>query len=212
MRTYLALGDSMSIDDYTGIVGGGSVQQFFRTLGDNWRLDDQTFDGCRMSDVPTSGHGDLVTLTVGGNDLLCEAERYLKQGLGDFALKHAALLARLRDANPKATVIVGDVYAPAVSLGEVQACRLAEANAIIRENCGRIGAQLAPIYDAFLGRESTLLCLGIEPTLSGARVIAKLFERAFREANAAKVQHRLWFDRSAIAKSTIVRGIAPRRT
>jgi lysophospholipase L1-like esterase len=188
MRTYLALGDSMSIDDYTGIVGGGAVQQFFRTLGDNWTLDDQTFDGCRMSDVPTSGHGDLVTLTVGGNDLLCEAEKYLRQGLRDYALKHAALLTRLREANPKAIIIVGDVYAPALPLGEAQACRLAEANSLIRDNCVRIGAQLAPIHDAFLGRESTLLCLGIEPTLSGAREIAKLFEKAFREANAAKAQ------------------------
>lgn len=33
-RVYLALGHSMSIDDYTGVAGGGAVSQFFRTLGD----------------------------------------------------------------------------------------------------------------------------------------------------------------------------------
>ena len=41
-RTYLALGDSMSIDDYTGVAGGGAVNQFYRRLGDGWTLDDRT--------------------------------------------------------------------------------------------------------------------------------------------------------------------------
>ena len=51
-KTYLALGDSMSIDFYTGQPGGGAVTQFYKRLcerpGDCWRLDDRTADGHRM--------------------------------------------------------------------------------------------------------------------------------------------------------------------
>ena len=75
-KTYLALGDSMSIDDYTGVRGGGAVNQFFRTLGNEWSLDDRTFDGCQMVGVPRNGRGDLITLTIGGNDLLWNRETY----------------------------------------------------------------------------------------------------------------------------------------
>ena len=75
-KRFLALGDSMSIDDYTGVQGGGAVNQFFRTLGKNWTLDDRTFDGCLMAEVPQNGRGDLITLTIGGNDLLCNREKY----------------------------------------------------------------------------------------------------------------------------------------
>ena len=39
LRTYLALGDSMSIDLYTGVKGGGAVSQFHRWLGTTWTLD-----------------------------------------------------------------------------------------------------------------------------------------------------------------------------
>ncbi|MFZ5831668.1 MAG: hypothetical protein ACOY3P_16400 [Planctomycetota bacterium] len=42
--TYLALGDSMSIDQYTGVRGGGAVSQFHKWLGDRWLLDDRSVD------------------------------------------------------------------------------------------------------------------------------------------------------------------------
>jgi hypothetical protein len=43
MRTYLALGDSISIDDYTGVPGGGAPSQLARKLG--VELVDLTRDG-----------------------------------------------------------------------------------------------------------------------------------------------------------------------
>jgi hypothetical protein len=43
MRVYLALGDSISIDDYTGVRGGGAVSQLARKLGVD--LVDLTRDG-----------------------------------------------------------------------------------------------------------------------------------------------------------------------
>ncbi|HEY1603170.1 MAG TPA: hypothetical protein VGG64_26435 [Pirellulales bacterium] len=84
-RTYLALGDSMSIDRYTGVTGGGAVSQFHDWLGPNWRLDDRAADMSCIQNVPTSGKGELITLTIGGNNLLADQERYLEEGLNSFA-------------------------------------------------------------------------------------------------------------------------------
>ena len=182
-KTYLALGDSMSIDDYTGVKGGGAVSQFFRTLGKHWSLDDRTFDGCLMAGVPRNGYGDLITLTIGGNDLLLNREKYLREGIDDFQREHAALLAGIRQANPHATLIVGDIYEPAILLCDVELDGLAAANTAIRENCDHVHAIMAPIHDTFQGHSGAYLCLGIEPTFQGATAIARLFETAFRDQN-----------------------------
>ncbi len=177
-RTYLALGDSMSIDDYTGVEGGGAVHTFCKTLGAGWVVDDRTFDGCRIAGVPVNGHGDLITLTVGGNDLVRNRERYLREGVADFAAEHLELLERIRQANPRAVFIVGDIYAPASPLSDVEAAGLAAANAAIAANCQEVGAILAPIGSSFAGNEASFLCLEIEPTLQGAQLISRLFARA----------------------------------
>lgn len=73
MRTYLALGDSISIDDYTGVPGGGAPSQLARKLG--VELIDLTCDGntthgvlADLTQAPRAA--DVVTLTAGGNDLL----------------------------------------------------------------------------------------------------------------------------------------------
>ncbi|MCU0722464.1 MAG: hypothetical protein MUC63_02410, partial [Planctomycetes bacterium] len=87
-RTYLALGDSMSIDEYTGIPQGGAVSQFKAFLGTGWRLASHAFDGCTIRQVPRHHSGDVITLTIGGNDLLQDSERWLADGLGDFEEAH----------------------------------------------------------------------------------------------------------------------------
>jgi lysophospholipase L1-like esterase len=73
MGTYLALGDSISIDDYTGVPGGGAASQLARKLG--LELVDLTRDGnttqgvlAELARAPASA--DVVTLTASGNDLL----------------------------------------------------------------------------------------------------------------------------------------------
>jgi lysophospholipase L1-like esterase len=72
MAVYLALGDSISIDDYTGVRGGGASSQLARKLG----LDfvDLTSDGNTtqgvLTDLARAPAADVVTLTAGGNDLL----------------------------------------------------------------------------------------------------------------------------------------------
>lgn len=180
LRTYLALGDSMSIDAYTGIAGGGAVSQFFRQLGDGWSLDDRTFDGCEMAGVPRDGRGNLITLTIGGNDLIVNKDEYLNLGLARFTDEHLELLSQLRQLNPDSMIIVGDVYTPAGTLTPAEKQGLATANAAIRENCDRIHGAFAPIHDTFQGHEADYLCMGIEPTLAGATAIAGLFWRAYQ--------------------------------
>ncbi len=181
-RTYLALGDSMSIDDYTGVAGGGAARQFHAVLGEAWILDDRTFDGCRIEGVPRGGRGDIITLTIGGNDLMWDRDKYLREGLAEFAAAHRKLLMGVRQANPDAIFIVGDIYAPAAPLSPAEAQGLATANAAIHENCGDVGAIVARINEAFRDREDSFLCLRIEPTFEGAKAIAALFADAYRKA------------------------------
>jgi lysophospholipase L1-like esterase len=73
MGIYRALGDSISIDDYTGVHGGGAPSQLARKLG--VELVDLTRDGnttqgvlADLARAPASA--DVITLTAGGNDLL----------------------------------------------------------------------------------------------------------------------------------------------
>src|SRR5262245_66278461 len=73
MTVYLALGDSISIDDYTGVRGGGAPSQLARKLGVD--LVDLTRDGNTTQGVLADlarapAAADVVTLTAGGNDLL----------------------------------------------------------------------------------------------------------------------------------------------
>jgi hypothetical protein len=73
MSIYLALGDSISIDDYPGVRGGGAASQLARKLG--FDLLDLTRDGNTthgvLADLDRApGAAQVVTLTAGGNDLL----------------------------------------------------------------------------------------------------------------------------------------------
>lgn len=181
-RTYLALGDSMSIDLYTGVRGGGAVSQFCNWLGPSWSLDDRTVDMCRMRYVPASAKGNLITMTIGGNDLLADQARYLKEGVDSFAQEHLELLRTIRTTNPNAFIIVGNVYAPQMLLPDHLLEALQEANAAIASNAEAVSAYLADIHQAFCGHEKEYLCYDIEPSLKGATVIAGLFKNALAKA------------------------------
>ena len=179
-RTYLALGDSMSIDQYTGVKGGGAVSQFYRMLGDSWKLDDRSSDMNRMRYVPTDAHGDVITVTIGGNDLIADLQRYLDEGPESFAQEHLALLQSIRQTNPGAIFIVGNVYAPQSPLPELMLRSLDAANDAIADNIQAAGALLADIRGSFQGNEREYLCYDIEPSHKGATVIASLFYDAYR--------------------------------
>jgi lysophospholipase L1-like esterase len=126
--------------------------------------------------------GDLITLTIGGNDLLADQNRYLSEGLGSFDEEHRRLLSALRESNPNSLVIVGNIYAPQFELPGSLMAKLDEANDIIAENVKRVDARLADIRGTFRGHEDVYLCYEIEPSLQGATVIAGLFRDAARKA------------------------------
>jgi lysophospholipase L1-like esterase len=188
-KTYLALGDSMSIDNYAGVDGGGAVAQFHKRLvqrGDaTWTLDDRTFDGCTIGRVPETSpllNVALITMTIGGNDLLQNMDRDLREYVPKFERAYRDLLGGIRKRHPKATVIVGNIYHPQADLPPNLEEALRRVNLFIAETIQQNGFRLADIFGAFRGHEQEYLCLGIEPTLKGATMIADLFERAFQHA------------------------------
>jgi hypothetical protein len=177
-KTYLALGDSMSIDLYTDVIGGGAAAQFHRALGPGQTLDNQTEDGCTIEAVPRDRTGNVVTLTIGGNNLLVFQRKWLSEGLGDFARAHLELLSDVRKRNPDSVFIVGNVYSPQYGLDIQREALLDEANWIIRRNAEEVGARLADIRERFRGHERELVHRLIEPNLAGATAIAELFQQA----------------------------------
>jgi lysophospholipase L1-like esterase len=107
MAVYLALGDSISIDDYTGVRGGGATSQLARMLGID--LVDLTRDGnttqgvlADLARAPAAAN--VVTLTAGGNDLLLHhLPRAILRRLHQIAEPIQALGAR---------VVVNTIYDP----------------------------------------------------------------------------------------------------
>jgi lysophospholipase L1-like esterase len=104
---YLALGDSISVDDYTGVRGGGAASQLASKLGLD--LVDLTRDGNTthgvLADVARApAAADVVTLTAGGNDLLGgDLPRAILRRLHQIAQRIQPLDAR---------VVISTIYDP----------------------------------------------------------------------------------------------------
>jgi len=114
MALYLALGDSISIDDYTGVRGGGAASQLARKLG--VELVDSTRDGntthgviADLARAPAAA--DAVTLTAGGNDLLLgHLPRTILRRLHHIAVRIQPLGAR---------VVTNTIYDPSDGDNEI---------------------------------------------------------------------------------------------
>src|SRR5215210_1200984 len=182
---YLALGDSISIDDYTGVAGGGAPSQLGRRLGAD--LVDLTRDGNTthgtLADLALAPPAaDVVTLTAGGNDLLAgEYPRGILRRLGEIADRIEPLGAR---------VVVNTVYDPSdgdnevgrreLGLSRVAAMelrrRLNALNGGIRKLATRRGFLLADLQLLFHGHgvasDDPWFVQVIEPNLAGATAIA----------------------------------------
>jgi lysophospholipase L1-like esterase len=186
MGIYLALGDSISIDDYTGVRGGGAPSQLARKLGLD--LVDLTRDGnttkgvlADLAGAPPSA--DLVTLTAGGNDLLGGA-------------LPRAILGRLRQIAQRiqplgAHVVVNTVYDPSdgdndVGRRELGLSRLATIELRRRLNAVNGGIGKLAVEHGFFLADLEQLFHGhgvasiepwfvqvIEPNLAGATAIAE---------------------------------------
>jgi lysophospholipase L1-like esterase len=183
---YLALGDSISIDDYTGLRGGGAPSQLARKLG--VELVDLTRDGntthgvlADLARAPVSA--DVVTLTAGGNDLLGgDLPRSILRRLHQIAQRIQPLGAR---------VVMNTIYDPSdgdndVGRRELGLSRLATIvlrrrldglNSGITKLAGEHGFLLADLEQLFHGHgvasDEAWFVNVIEPNLAGATAIAE---------------------------------------
>ena len=185
MAVYVALGDSISIDDYTGVAGGGAPSQLARRLGaDLFDLtrDGNTTEGVLADLARAPAAADVVTLTAGGNDLL----------VGDLPRRILRRLEQIADRiQPfRARVILNTVYDPSdgdneVGRRELGLSRLAamelrrRLNALnggIRKLSAERGFLLADLERLFHGHgvasSEPWFVHVIEPNLAGATAIA----------------------------------------
>ena len=185
---YAALGDSISIDDYAGGPGRGGASLLFANRDDDfpdWRGRDlrSTDPGATFALLATDGattrtlldvhlprlralpvRPDLVTVTIGGNDLLgaygdTRAARdviaRVRTGLTRALAEVAGCLA------PGGRIVVGTVYDPSDGTGDAAALGLpawpdavqaiAELNAGLREVAAGHGAAVAEVAEHFRG-------------------------------------------------------------
>jgi lysophospholipase L1-like esterase len=186
MGVYLALGDSISIDDYTGVPGGGAPSQLARKLG--FDLVDLTRDGNTSQGVLADlvrepAPADVVTITAGGNDLLAgDLPRAILRRLHEIAQRIQPLRAR---------VVVNTVYDPSdgdndvgrreLGLSRLAAMELRRRFNALNAGIGKLAADrgflLADLERLFHGHgvasNEPWFVEVIEPNLSGATAIAE---------------------------------------
>lgn len=170
---YLALGDSISIDDYTGVPEGGAVRQFARLIGAT-QVADWTQDGCTTAGVLqtlqlVSLSPDIVTLTAGGNDFLQGAFDLLSRSgrpqpeswdhIASLTLENLRhITARL--AEFRCAVILNTIYDPT------------DGDDALASEYG-LSAEARQTYDALntgikdLARQHGFLCADLETLFSG---------------------------------------------
>lgn len=201
---YVALGDSISIDLYTQVDGGGAASQLSRLLGAR-EFENRTFDGATTVGVLerdfTSGaprKADVVTLTIGGNDLLAGA---YARSIGDRAAGQVALQQLLGNIDRLGALISGvgsrvvfnAIYDPtdgddahAAELGLTAEIRpvLTMVNGHLRAVAERHGFLFCDLEALFHGHgfwsQEPWMVFHIEPNLEGATQIAKAWHDAIR--------------------------------
>jgi lysophospholipase L1-like esterase len=179
---YVALGDSMSIDDYAGGVGRGAASLL-------WRNQDTDFPDWAGHDLATAGYTAqilardgavsadvlqrqlplidrrpaLVTITMGGNDLLATYgdSAAARSVIDEVAATGEAILSRLRALSADCRIILTTVYDPSDGTGEIPTAGLpawsdavqlvAELNQALTAIAARHSAAVADVHRRFLG-------------------------------------------------------------
>ncbi len=233
-RLYVALGDSMSIDAYAGGAGRGAASLLHRNRDDDfpdwagrdlhtlgYRLSDLTSDGATSAGVlraqlpRLSGRPDLVTLSMGGNDLMTAYgdAAGARATIAAVADRTEQVLARVRAAaGSAAPVVVTTVYDPSDGTGAVPGDVLPpwpdgpglvrELNAALVDAAHRHGALVADVHAHFHGHGAAVgdpgqphprpddrrlwYCGVIEPNAWGAHEIRRTWWRALDEAGFAQ--------------------------
>ncbi len=191
---YLALGDSISIDEYTEVGSGGAASQFTRLVGAT-QFQDLTRDGRTTAGVLESWFEitikpDVVTLTAGGNDFL-QGSFQAMNSLADWGRVSGEPLANLEEiaarlASFACPVILNTVYDPTngddsriASFGMAAQARTAfnALNNGIRALARRHGFLLSDLETLFHGHgpasADPWIVIQIEPNLAGATAIAQ---------------------------------------
>ena len=225
---YVALGDSISIDEYAGGRGRGAASLLFRNRDDDfpdWRGRDLASSHADAAFHPLASDGattrtvidvqvplltalspppTLVTLTVGGNDMLSaygdttsarEVIAHVRVAVARVLQTVAASLA------PAGRLVVGTVYDPSDGTGDAGRLGLppwpdavaviGELNAALREVARSNGAAVAEIGHLFQGHgllagditrpdarpaeRDSWLCSVIEPNAWGASGVREAF-------------------------------------
>ncbi len=183
---YVALGDSISIDTYTGVPGGGAASQLARLLNAE-PFQSLTRDGNVTSAVlldldRVQGQPKVATLTVGGNNLLVGHDA--PEILADIREIIQRLIRLLHGQGGR--VVLCTVYDPTDgndALGESHGLepelrqRLSALNAGIRRIAAEYGCLLADLEVLFKGHgivsANSWIVMSIEPNLAGATAIAR---------------------------------------
>lgn len=200
---YLALGDSMSIDQYTRTEQGGAVNQFARLLGVDV-IEDLTYDGCTTAGVlqaltHVTIQPDVVTITADGNDLILCADNTENRREAVFKNTQCQSPGSLIDnltkiAQQVATfhcrIILNTIYDPTdgndallAVLGFSPGFRTIyeSINDHIRHLAQQHGFILADLANLFYGHgmdtPNSWVTLQIEPNLEGATAIAHYWHR-----------------------------------
>ncbi len=184
---YVSLGDSISIDDYAGGPGRGGASLLFRNRDDDfpdWRgrdlltLDPATTFALLATDGATTrtllqaqlprlralpGRPTLVTLTIGGNDLLAAygSTAAARRVIAGVRADVERALHRITTAADGARVAVGTVYDPSDGTGDAARLGLppwpdavaviGELNQALRGVAERNGAAVADVAGTFSG-------------------------------------------------------------
>jgi lysophospholipase L1-like esterase len=179
---YVAIGDSMSIDDYAGGAGRGAASLLHRNrdsdfpdwvgrdLENRLELHVLARDGAVAMDVlhrqlpMITQQPALVTLTMGGNDLMSAYgdSQAAQTAIGRVTAIGEAILVRLRElCGDAGRIVLTTVYDPSDGTGTVatsglapwpEAPALVEAlNAALTGLAQRHGALVADVHDRFLG-------------------------------------------------------------
>ena len=202
---YLALGDSISIDTYTGRADGGAASQFARLVGatqlQNLTRDGRTTAGVLEAWGEITIAANVVTLTAGGNDFLHGAWAALTGQAGWDAVS-AEPLANLEEVASRLAafgcpVILNTVYDPtdgdnsrlsalgmdAAVAGQARMAFDAINNGI-RALAKTHGFLLSDLETLFHGHTEFAadpwIVSHIEPNLAGATAIAAEWHRLFQ--------------------------------
>ena len=234
---YAALGDSISIDDYAGGPGRGGASLLHANRDDDfpeWRGRDlraadpdtafamlatdgattRTLLDVQLPRLATLPPPSLVTLTIGGNDLLGAFgdTALARRVIADVAAAVGRALDRITSAlAPSGRVVVGTVYDPSDGTGDTGRLGLppwpdgvaviAELNERLRATAAAGGAAVAEIAARFSGHglsagdprspsarppdRNLWFCHLIEPNAWGADGVRAAFWEACRQASPA---------------------------